>query len=67
MLRLVQISRDPKEIDDAIKTLKEETNELSDQLIGREMQLVEQHEVFFFIMKTNIIIITKRSHFFRKL
>ncbi|KAJ3198692.1 Dynein regulatory complex subunit 3, partial [Dinochytrium kinnereticum] len=44
MLRLIQTSRDTKEIDESIKMLKDETNELSDRLVGQEMQLVEQCE-----------------------
>ncbi|KAJ3191999.1 Dynein regulatory complex subunit 3 [Irineochytrium annulatum] len=44
MLRLVQNSRDTKEIDEALKALKEETADLSDRLVGLEMQLVEQFE-----------------------
>ncbi|KAI8830849.1 hypothetical protein BC829DRAFT_426505 [Chytridium lagenaria] len=39
MLRLIQTSRDTKEIDEGIKMLKDDTNELSDRLVGLEMQL----------------------------
>ncbi|KAJ3107631.1 Dynein regulatory complex subunit 3 [Phlyctochytrium planicorne] len=44
MLRVIQISRDTKEIDESVKQLKDETSELSDKLVGLEMQLVEQCE-----------------------
>ncbi|KAJ3296348.1 Dynein regulatory complex subunit 3, partial [Blyttiomyces sp. JEL0837] len=44
MIRVIQNSRDTKEIDEALKSLRDETKELSDQLIGYEMQLVEQFE-----------------------
>ncbi|KAJ3415179.1 Dynein regulatory complex subunit 3 [Chytridiales sp. JEL 0842] len=43
-LRLIQNSRDAKEIDDALKNLKDETHQLCDYLTGLEMQLVEQFE-----------------------
>ncbi|KAJ3287744.1 Dynein regulatory complex subunit 3 [Borealophlyctis nickersoniae] len=44
LLRLIQNSRDAKEIDDALKTLKNETASLSDTLISHELTLVEQFE-----------------------
>ncbi|KAI9357346.1 hypothetical protein DFJ73DRAFT_821505 [Zopfochytrium polystomum] len=44
MLKIIQSSRDTKEVDETLKTLKDETNDISDQLISLEMQLVEQFE-----------------------
>ncbi|KAI8834562.1 hypothetical protein BJ741DRAFT_565416 [Chytriomyces cf. hyalinus JEL632] len=44
LLRILQTSRDTKEIDDAIKTLKEDTSKLSDSLMAVEMTVVEQYE-----------------------
>ncbi|KAJ3027082.1 UNVERIFIED_CONTAM: Dynein regulatory complex subunit 3 [Siphonaria sp. JEL0065] len=44
LLRVLQTSRDTKEIDDSIKTLKEDTLKLSDDLMAIEMQVVEQYE-----------------------
>ncbi|KAI8622252.1 hypothetical protein BC830DRAFT_1163028 [Chytriomyces sp. MP71] len=44
LLRILQTSRDTKEIDDAIKTLKEDTVKLSDDLMSIEMTVVEQYE-----------------------
>jgi low affinity Fe/Cu permease len=54
MIRLIQNSRDAKEIDEALKNLKDETHQLSDYLIGLEMQLVEQFEVSIQDRKKNI-------------
>ncbi|KAJ3000105.1 Dynein regulatory complex subunit 3 [Globomyces sp. JEL0801] len=44
LLRIVQNSRNPKEVDDAVKELREITQTLSDFLMGAEMVIVEQFE-----------------------
>ncbi|KAJ3099516.1 Dynein regulatory complex subunit 3 [Physocladia obscura] len=44
LLRILQSSRDTKEIDDSFRILKEETMKLSDELMSIEMQVAEQYE-----------------------
>ncbi|KAJ3072838.1 Dynein regulatory complex subunit 3 [Podochytrium sp. JEL0797] len=44
LLRVLQTSRDTQEIDDSIKSLKEDTMKLSDELMSIEMQVVDQFE-----------------------
>ncbi|KAJ1564306.1 Dynein regulatory complex subunit 3 [Cladochytrium tenue] len=44
MIRVVQSSRDAREIDETLKELKDKTSLLSDFMMGLEMQLVEQFE-----------------------
>jgi hypothetical protein len=45
MIRLVQQSRDATEVDDTVKSLKDDLRNLSDELMKEEMVLVEQFEV----------------------
>ncbi|KAJ3276416.1 Dynein regulatory complex subunit 3 [Terramyces sp. JEL0728] len=44
LIKIVQISRNPKEIDDTIKELRDTTGNLSDHLMNAEIIIVEQFE-----------------------
>ncbi|KAI9197072.1 uncharacterized protein BJ171DRAFT_562845 [Polychytrium aggregatum] len=44
LIRAIQSSRDSKEVEEALKILKDQTSTLSDVLLGYEMTLVEQIE-----------------------
>ncbi|KAI8800945.1 hypothetical protein BJ742DRAFT_839578 [Cladochytrium replicatum] len=44
MIRVIMFSRDTREVEEALKLLKDQTQALSDVLMGHEMTLVEQFE-----------------------